>query len=178
MPRSARLHLQCQVSKMCHSKRLDTVKPCPFTSRHMGETTEPKPGRVLKVGPDKVTVTEKEVIIEAKHPMTEWQVRDLNPIPIYFEDGKYFLVEVRKAAPPFAVRYLLHPWPEGNSSSAKQFYTYDAESVAERDSNRRSDNLDGIVRGCLLPFYPFLGMLWSGVQQRLIRYGFVPHLIS
>jgi len=137
-----------------------------------------KPARVVQVGPDRVTVSDSELLIDARNPMPDWQVRELNPVPIYFEDKKFFLVETRKSQKPFAVRYLLHPWPEGNISNAKLFHSYDAEAVAERDAGRRSGQMDEVTRTCLLPFYPFLGLFWSGVQQRLVRFGFVPHAIS
>src|SRR5262249_8905637 len=50
--------------------------------------------------------------------------------------------------------------------------------VAERDSSRRGEARDDLVRVYLLPFYPFLGLFWSGTQKRLVRFGFVPHTIS
>ena len=137
-----------------------------------------KTSRVIKVGPDQVTISDTEVVLEVKHEMPDWEVRDLNPVPIYFEDKKYFLLEKRKAQPPYAIRYLLHPWPEGQSTSAKLFHTYDADAVKERDANRRSSNLDEVFHACLMPLYPLLGLLWSRTQQKLTRFGFVPHLIS
>ena len=30
----------------------------------------------------------------------------------------------------------------------------------------------------LLPLYPVLGLLWAGTQQRLVRFGFVPRVIT
>ncbi len=144
----------------------------------MEETPQTEAERILKIGPDRVTVRKTEVVIEAKRPMADWKVLDLNPVPIYFENNKYQLIEVRKAEPPLQVRYLLHPWPEGHVSSTKLFHSYDAEAVAEREGGQRSENMDEAIRWCLLPFYPFLGLLWSGVQRRLVRFGFVPHLIS
>ncbi len=144
----------------------------------MEETPQTKAERVLIFGPDRVTVRDTEVVIEAKRPMADWEVRDLNPAPIYFENNKYQLIEKRKSEPPYQVRYLLHPWPEGHVSSTKLFHSYDAEAVAEREAGKRSENLDETIRWCLLPFYPFLGLCWSGVQKRLVRFGFVPHLIS
>jgi len=134
--------------------------------------------RTIQIGPDRVTILGSEIVIEAKHDMPDWELRDLNPIPVYFEDRKYHLVEKRKAAAPYAVRYLLQPWPEGHVSNAKLFWTYDAEAVAERDANLRSGKVDDAVRIALLPFYPILGLLWSGTQQRLMRFGFVPHAIT
>src|SRR5262245_5944757 len=97
------------------------------------ETSDANSARVIQVGPDRVTISGSEVIIEAKRAMPDWEVRELNPIPLYFEDKKFFLVEKRKAAAPYAVRYLLHPWPEDQSIGTKLFYSYDAEAVAERE---------------------------------------------
>ena len=34
------------------------------------------------------------------------------------------------------------------------------------------------VRLCLLPFYPFLGLLWSGTQNLLARFGLVPRSLT
>ena len=143
------------------------------TAKSMNEQTEAKPANFLQIGPDRVTTTPEEVVIEAKHPMPDWEVRELNPIPIYFEDKKFYLIEKRKAAPPFAVCYLLHPWPEGRSTNATFFWTYDLEAVQDREGARRSSNLGESARMGLLPLYPFLGLLWSGAQERLQRFGFV-----
>jgi hypothetical protein len=144
----------------------------------MAEPGEAKQAKVIKIGPDRVTIAETEIVIETRHAMADWEVQEINPVPIYFEDKKYYLVEQRKGSPPYAMRYLLKPWPEGHISASKRFHAYDAETVAERDSGRRSGQLDEVIRACLLPFYPFLGLLWSGAQRRLMRFGFVPHSIT
>ena len=144
----------------------------------MEEISEQKPERVLQIGPDRVTLRVSEVLIEAKHEMTDWEVRELNPAPIYFEDKKYFLIEKRRSDPPYNVRYLLSPWPADESAGTKLFFTYDAETVAEREANYRLGKRDEAVRLGLLPLYPLLGLLWSGTQQRLTRFGFVPRAIT
>ena len=140
--------------------------------------SNPQSPRMLQIGPDRVTVADGEVTIHAKNRMPDWEVRDLNPIPIYFEDKKYDLVQAVKAEPPYAVRYLLHPWPEGHVSGAKAFWSYDQESVNEREASSRSGTRDEIIRMGLLPFYPFLGLLWSKMQERLERFGFVARNIT
>jgi len=144
----------------------------------MEEISEQKPERILQIGPDHITVAGTEVVIEAKHEMIDWEVRELNPVPVYFEDKKYFLIEKRRANPPYAVRYLLSPWPAEQSAGTKLFYTYDAETVAEREAGHRLGNRDEVVRLGLLPLYPLLNLLWSGTQQRLTRFGFVPRAIT
>lgn len=134
--------------------------------------------RIENIGPDRVIITAQEVAIEAKHPMPDWHVREMNHIPVYFEDRKYYLVEQRRAQPPFAERYLLLPWPEDMGSNAKTFYSYDAEAVAEREGQLSTGRFESVIRACLLPFYPVLGFLWSGTQKRLMRFGFMPHSIT
>jgi len=139
---------------------------------------EIEPPRLIQIGPDQVTMLDQEVVIEAKHEMPDWQVREFKIIPIYFEDRKYFLAEKRQAQPPYAFRYRLKPWPESHVESAPFFHTYDAQAVAERDSTRRSGQQEELVRLALMPLYPFLGFLWSGAQRKLIRFGFAPRSIT
>jgi hypothetical protein len=134
--------------------------------------------RIEQVGPDRVTISDQQVIIEARRPMPDWEVRDLDPAPVYFGDKKYFLAEKRRGEGRYAVRYLLLPWPEGQSTYSKRFYAYDAEAVAERDGNCRSEQATDLAYSFLLPIYPLLGMLWSGAQKRLSRFGVLPRSMT
>src|SRR5215471_17880599 len=79
----------------------------------MTETLTAPSEKVLKIGPDRVTITSDQVTIEAKHEMPDWSVRELNHVPLYFGENKYYLVEKSKSRPPYAARYVLHPWPDG-----------------------------------------------------------------
>jgi hypothetical protein len=142
------------------------------------ESLEAGPEKVLQIGPDRVTVQDYEVVIDARHPMPDWDVREINPVPIYFMDQKFYLVERRKGQAPFATRYVLKPWTEDQSTTSKLFHVYDEETVREREGNRRGEQGDETLRMLLLPFYPLLGLLWSGMQKRLTRFGFVPHSIT
>ena len=144
----------------------------------MSEQTETKNERVNRIGPDQVTVTDREVVIETKHEMPEWKISTLNTPAIYFEDKKYFLLEKGEAKPPYAIRYVLQPWPQGKVANPKLFHTYSAETVAERDADRRGETMNEIIWIFLLPFYPVLGMFWSRTQQRLHRFGFVSRTIT
>ena len=132
----------------------------------------------MEIGPDKVIVTDDLVTIDAKREMPDWTVRAFKVVPIYFEDKKYYLAEKRQGQRPYAVRYLLKPWVDGKFDSAAIFHTYDAETVAQRDSSQRSETQGEVLRAFLLPLYPFLGLLWSRTQQRLPRFGFVPRSIT
>ena len=146
-------------------------------SESLKETAVPGQ-RVLQIGPDKVTVTDGCVVIDTKHEMPDWKVRSFKVVPIYFEDGKYYLAEKRQAQAPFKIQYVLKRWVDGEFEAATIFHVYDAESVAERDGSRRSEKRGEVAWACLLLVYPFLGLLWSKVQHRLNRIGFVPRSIT
>jgi hypothetical protein len=132
----------------------------------------------IKVGPDLVTVTDREVIIDATHEMPDWQVRGFTRAPIYFRDKKYFLRQQEAGQRPYAVRYILDPWPEGYTQAVRSFFTYDEEAVAQREAGVKSGHIDDIGRAVLIIFYPLLGMLWSGTKEKLVRFGFVPRTIT
>jgi hypothetical protein len=147
-------------------------------TKFMPEPSETKTAGTIRIGPDQVTITDNEVVIESKHEMPDWKVQTMQAPVIHFEGRKYFLAEKGQALPPYTVRYVLRPWPEGKVPNARLFHVYSAETVAERDSDRRSGIREEMMRAQLLVFYPFLGLLWSGIQKRLIRLGFLPHAIS
>jgi hypothetical protein len=134
--------------------------------------------QVIRIGSDRVTITDNDVVIEAKHETADWEVRTNNMPAIYFREKKYLLAEKGEAQPPFKIRYVLRPWPPGKIQNPKLFLNYGEDSVAERDSSRRGEAFDEVVWICLLPLYPFLGLLWSGTQQRLVRFNFVPRTIT
>jgi len=143
----------------------------------MSELLETHP-QVIHIGPDQVTISDVEVVIEAKHETADWEVHTLNAPAIFFRERKYLLVEKGEAEPPYKIRYVLRPWPPGKIPNPKLILSYGEDSVAERDSSRRGEALNEVVWVCLLPLYPFLGMLWSGLQQRLVRFGYVPRTIT
>ncbi|HTY86394.1 MAG TPA: hypothetical protein VMB80_02930 [Candidatus Acidoferrum sp.] len=130
------------------------------------------------MGPDQVTISDQEVVIEAKHEMPDWQIHTVQVPAIHFEGRKYFLAEMGKTQAPYAIRYVLRPWPQGKIPNPKRFHVYSEDAVAERDAVRRSGVRDEMMRSYLLMFYPFLGLLWSGTQKRLIRLGFLPHALT
>lgn len=141
------------------------------------ETTTTTQAQTMQIGRDQVTLTEEELLIDAVREMPEWQVREFKAAPIYFQDKKYLLVAKNRGTKPFAWRYVLKPWPEGGDAG-KSFFVYDAEFVAERDAAHRGGMKNEITSKALMPFYPLLGLLPSGVQTRLQGYGFVSHTIT
>ena len=147
-------------------------------TKPMQEPSQTKTPEAIQIGPDRVTITDREVVIEAKHEMPDWEVQTTQVPVIHFDGRKYILAEKGRALPPYVIRYVLRSWPEGKVPNPKLFHVYSAETVAERDATRRSGVRDEVVRTQLLVFYPFLGLLWSGVQKRLVRFGFLPHSIT
>jgi hypothetical protein len=144
----------------------------------MSEPSENSGPRVIFVGPDRVTITGQEVVIEAKHEMPEWEVRSSRPPTIYFEEKKFLLAAKESVAGSYRFRYVLQPWPEGKQSNPKLFFDYNAEAVAEREGDIRGEVANDGIRMLLLPLYPFLGWCWSGTQERLVRFGFVPRSLT
>src|SRR5690348_4792483 len=133
-----------------------------LTERDPMENATNQAGRRVNVGRDQVCVLDDQVVIDAHRRFIDWDVREINHVPIYFEDKKFYLVEKRKAHAPFAARYVLLPWPEDLSTCAKGFHSYDEESVAARDSQHRGGQRDDLIRAALLPFYPFLASFGPG----------------
>ena len=145
----------------------------------MAEQTTISNARILRMGPDVVTVSDTKVIIDARREMPEWEVvRGMRPPSVYFEDKRYLLVEKTPGAKPFEFRYVLHPWPPGKESNPNQFFDYNAEAVAERDAGRLAETSDAVIWTLLLLVYPFLGLLWSRMQERLVRFGFIPRTLT
>jgi hypothetical protein len=132
----------------------------------------------IKVGPDQVTITGNQLIIDARHIMPDWQVREFAPIPIYFRDTKYFLRQKTAGQKPYAMQYLLETWPEDNREIPRSTLDYNEEVVAQRDADVRGGHYEGVVRAVLLMFFPLLGMLWSGTKEKLARFGIISRTVT
>lgn len=137
------------------------------------------PSDALAVGVDKVWAEGETIFILSTREMQEWRIREFQRMPIYFRGSKYYLRNKTQAMRPFVVRYELAPWPQDFHDQSSRFVTYDEDYVAQREAGSRSEVKAEWVRSCLLPFYPFLGFLWSGFKERvLMRYGFLPISIT
>ncbi len=132
----------------------------------------------IKVGPDQVTVTGNQLIIDARHIMPDWQVREFAPIPIYFRNTKYFLRQKTVGAKPYAIRYLLEVWPEENREIPRSTLDYNEEVVSQREADLRGGHYEDAIRAVLLMFFPLLGMLWSGTKAKLARFGIMSRTVT
>lgn len=129
----------------------------------------------LRVGSDKVSWFGESVIIQAAREMPDWQVREFCKIPIYFDGRKYYLKRKLRLERPYAMSYELETWPEDLHEESKLEISYDAEYVAQRDRLIQADKRNDLGRALLLPFFPFLGFLWSRFKDReLERFGLNP----
>jgi hypothetical protein len=144
----------------------------------MAKAPQTNSSRVTPIGSDRVTFLGENILIETRRTMLDWEVRELNPVPIYFEEGKYLLVQKQRGHGPFAVRYFLKPWPKELVSNSIRFLTYDLETVTERDRQSQMEKVDRTIYLILLPFYPLLGLLWSPLQDRLADFGFAPRTMT
>jgi len=138
---------------------------------------EPSPVAFI-VGSDRVRLGAGQMVVDAAARM-DWPVREFSQVPVYFEGRKYFVFAERKAVPPFVARYELHPWPDNLHDQSGRTVFYDEGYVAERDEmakrRRRFDRLHFL----LFPFYPLLGLCWSGFKNRVLQpMGFEPRSIT
>lgn len=135
-------------------------------------------GTIITVGTDRVCVGKEGVVIEATEPM-EWPVREFYRTPVYFEGRKYFVRGAGNAAAPFAKRYELWPWPADQPEQSTRMVIYDEAYVTERNASARARRGGNRWHLILLPFFPFLGLFWSGFKHRvLMKAGFEPRSIT
>jgi hypothetical protein len=127
---------------------------------------------------DKVCVETERLIVHAAEAM-DWPVREFCRVPIIFRGQKYYVRSKRDGERAHTFIYELWLWPEKLQEASVREVVYDEAYVIERDKaaarSRRRDRLHFI----LLPFYPFLGLFWSGFKNRTLgRLGFVPISIT
>lgn len=138
----------------------------------------PAAGIIIQVGTDRVCVGSEGVVIEARQPM-DWPVREFCRVPIHFEGRKYFVRSSGEAVAPYARRYDLWPWPADQPEQTTRVVVYDAAYAAERDAMARARRSGDRWHFILLPFFPFLGLCWSGFKNDvLMKAGFEPRSIT
>jgi hypothetical protein len=133
---------------------------------------------IIKIGSDRVYVGEDRVVIDAVEPM-DWQVREFCRVPIFFEGRKYFLRSQSSLEWPYAQRYELWLWPDDLHEASPQTVTYDESYAARRNEAAQVRRRHERIHFWLLPFYPLLGLCWSGFKNRVLcRWGFEPRSIT
>ncbi|MFN7139644.1 MAG: hypothetical protein ACK4UN_09915 [Limisphaerales bacterium] len=132
----------------------------------------------FKIGSDRVTRIDGRLIIHAKQEM-DWPIREFCRVPIYVSGEKYYLRTKRPAEAPFAMIYELWPWPADLFEASPKSIVYDQEYVQERNREASSNRNQSVAYILLFPFYPFLGLFWSGFKNNVLNpIGFEPGSIS
>lgn len=122
----------------------------------------------MKMLSDEVERAGDVVIIHAANPM-DWPVREFCKVPIWFEGRKYFLRTKRDGPTPPGMIYELQLWPENLHEASARGVIYDKDYVAERDRQARTNSRNSWLYLLLLPFYPVLGLFWSGFKRRMLE---------
>ena len=134
--------------------------------------------RVVTIGSDEVRVEHERLIIHAAEPM-DLPIREFCRVPLYFEGREYYLRSKRKGERPYVIVYELWPWPTDLHERSSRQVIYDESYVAERDAQAAERRRHEWLHLALLPFYPLLGLCWSGFKNRVLgRIGFEPSSIT
>ena len=126
----------------------------------------------VHVGPDLVRIEGDFLVIYSRRYMADWVVREFCRPAIWFQDQKFYLHSRRSVRGSRRWKYLLSPWPESDYDSSPYAIHYSEAYVRERESQCHSEFAALSVRHVLLPLYPFLGFLWSGLKDKLGAFGF------
>ena len=121
----------------------------------------------MNIGRDEVCFKGECVVIHAAEAM-DWPVREFCKVPIWFQGRKYYLRSKRSGEQPRPILYELWPWPSDLHEASPHAVVYDEAYVLERDEGAARTRRYQRVYLALLPFYPFLGLLWSGFKDRVL----------
>lgn len=97
----------------------------------------------------------------------DWPIREFCRMPIWFEGRKYYLRAKHRDTSARHI-YELWLWPNDLHHGSTQSVVYDRAYVAERDQLAVVTRRRSIAYYMLLPFYPFLGLLWSRCKNNVL----------
>lgn len=125
-----------------------------------------------RLGPDLIQVESGALVVYSPRDMAEWVVREYSRPIIWIRDRRYYLRCREPLAGPFRWRYVLFPWPDEEPCNSASPIFYSDDYVAGRERALGLDRAAWVGHCLLLPFYPLLGFLWSGLKERLATVGF------
>src|SRR5260221_2710458 len=109
----------------------------------------------------------------------DWPLRDFCKIPIWFQGRRYFLQSKRLGGTRRATVYELWPWPVDLHEASPNGVVYDSDYVIARDAAAARRDRNEKLHLMLLPFYPLLGLFWSGFKNSVLcPIGFEPGSIT
>lgn len=132
----------------------------------------------VNIGPDLVRIEAGVLVIYSKRDMADWVVREFKRPAIWFKGHKFYLRAKTEAIQPFRWKYTLWPWTPDMLEPPPYEIDYGEDYVRAREAEFRGRLKASSVHWSLLPFYPLLGFLWSGVKDRLVDFGFNPRSIT
>jgi len=129
---------------------------------------------VRAVGCDRVEIVGGDRIVVAKRELSDWVAAKYRPTAVEYEGVRYFVAEVTPKGKGLAApergrgwRYRLVPWPSDRTDLPGREIRYDASLVERREEEfGRAVKLGSLIVP-LVPLYPLLGLLPSGVKASL-----------
>ncbi len=131
-----------------------------------------------RIGPDLVRIENGVLVIYSKRDMSDWVVREFKRPAIWFQGHKFYLRAKASAEKPFRWKYTLWPWPADMLEMPPYEIDYDEDYVCAREAEFKEGVTADSVHWALLPLYPFLGFLWSGLKGKLVDFGFNPRSLT
>lgn len=131
-----------------------------------------------QAGPDLVRIEDGVLVIYSKRDMSDWVVREFKRPAIWFKGHKFYLRAKSAAEKPFCWRYTLWPWTAEMLEMPSYEIDYDEDYVRAREAEFKDGATMDAVHWSLMPVYPLLGFLWSGVKDWLQDYGFNPRSVT
>jgi hypothetical protein len=126
----------------------------------------------LQVGPDLVRIEEGNLVIYSGRDMPDWVVREFCRPDIWFQEQRFYLCARQSMPGPFRWKYTLCPWQVEDLEPVPYSIRYSELYVQERERQFQSELAASSAHQFLLPVYPFLGFLWSGLKEHLESLGF------
>jgi hypothetical protein len=126
----------------------------------------------LRIGPDLVRIEAGNLALYSRRDMSDWVVREFCRPDIWFQEQRFYLCARQSVRGPFRWKYTLCPWQVEDLEAVPYSIHYSDLYVQERERQYKSELATGSARHLLLPAYPFLGFLWSGLKDHLESLGF------
>lgn len=131
-----------------------------------------------KIGPDLVRIEDGVLVIYSKRDMPDWVVREFKRPAIWFKGHKFYLRAKAPAEKPFCWKYTLWPWTADMLEMPPYEISFDENYVRAREAEFKGSAAADSVHWALMPLYPFLGFLWSGLKGKLVDFGFNPRSLT
>jgi hypothetical protein len=131
-----------------------------------------------RIGRDLVRIEDGVLVIYSQRDMPDWVVREFKRPAIRFKGHKFYLRAKSAAEKPFRWKYTLWPWTADMLEMPPYEIDYGEEYVRAREAEFKDGATADSVHWSLMPLYPLLGFLWSGLKEKLVGFGFNPRSLT